>query len=161
MGRPLRRAVPVYERVMRRTRRASDGCLEFTGSRNARGYGQLGSYRPKTGDTRPSLAHRAVWEYHNGPIPEGLVVRHTCDNPACVEIAHLLLGTRADNSADMVARGRGRALKGEENPRCKLTDAEVEEVRTLVAGGATRREVGERFGVHPTHIGRIVGGKRR
>lgn len=53
-------------------------------------------------------AHRAAWESAHGPISSGLVVRHTCDNPRCINLEHLLLGTVADNQRDMAERGRGR-----------------------------------------------------
>jgi hypothetical protein len=74
-------------------------CIEWTGVRFARGYGRtsLGEY-----------AHRLAWEAEHGPIPAGMVVRHRCDNPPCVNVDHLQLGTQAENLADMVARGRAR-----------------------------------------------------
>lgn len=63
-------------------------------------------------------AHRAMWQRTNGHIPAGMVVRHNCDNPACVNPAHLLLGTQSDNILDAVERGRHRAWNGEKT-QCK------------------------------------------
>lgn len=54
----------------------------------------------------PRGAHRVMWEMVNGPIPDGLLVRHTCDQRNCVNPDHLLLGTQRDNHADAIARGR-------------------------------------------------------
>lgn len=76
------------------------GCLLWTGGKN-RGYG-----RASFGG-RMTYIHVWVWQQVNGPVPPGLELRHTCDNPACIAIGHLMLGTHADNMADMVERGRG------------------------------------------------------
>ncbi|WP_419146536.1 HNH endonuclease signature motif containing protein [Pseudomonas nitroreducens] len=83
-------------------RKADDDCWEWTGSKDGHGYGTLsaGGGRP------PQKAHRIAFEMAHGPIPAGLVVRHKCDNPGCVNPNHLEVGTQKDNSADMVARGR-------------------------------------------------------
>lgn len=83
-------------------------CVEWSGYRNDKGYGRvyIRSSGYGQGDWRYVLAHRWVWEQANGPIPDGMVVMHTCDNRACIEMSHLRLGTQAENLADMKAKGR-------------------------------------------------------
>jgi len=88
------------ERLERDLVRRSGHCLEWTGS-NIRGYGQftLHGVHYKT--------HRLAWELaHEEPVPDGLFVLHACDNPPCCEPSHLFLGNAAQNSADMVSKGR-------------------------------------------------------
>lgn len=99
-----RYATPPYERVMAKVERQGQ-CLVFTGKRR-RGYGLTSEQ--VDGRTRDRLAHRVVYEHHFGPIPEGHFVLHSCDNPPCVEITHLRVGTVRENAADMVERARGR-----------------------------------------------------
>lgn len=82
------------------------GCIEFTGKKRKDGYG-VKYVRFENGKRITMLAHRWMWECENGPIPDGMVVMHTCDNPPCVNIHHLRLGTQADNARDMAEKGRG------------------------------------------------------
>lgn len=69
------------------------------------------------------MAHRVAYELINGPIPEGLMVRHKCDNPPCCNPSHLTTGTAKDNAQDAVSRHR--ASTGVRNGRAKLTEADV------------------------------------
>jgi hypothetical protein len=92
------------------------------------------------------LAHVYAYERAHGPLGEGLVVRHTCDNPACVRPDHLVAGTYADNSHD--AMERDRLATGERHPLARLTEAQVREIRRLRAvGGWSFSRLGARFGI--------------
>ncbi len=80
-----------------------DACHKWTLAPNPHGYG-----RASVGGVR-MYAHRLAWEIANGPIPPGLEVCHNCpdgDNPTCCNVAHLWLGTQAENVADMITKGR-------------------------------------------------------
>ena len=76
-------------------------CIEWQGYCQEDGYGYVGK------DGRYWLAHRLAWTEAYGPIPDGQVVRHRCDNPPCVRLDHLELGTQADNVRDRDTRGAG------------------------------------------------------
>lgn len=77
-----------------------EACFEWELARDKDGYGVV----RRNGRTR--RAHREMWEQVHGPIPEGMVLLHSCDNPPCIRLSHLSLGTQAENVADMVAKGR-------------------------------------------------------
>ena len=98
------------ERLASELTRMPNGCLVWTGC-TIRGYGQFTLHR-KTYKT-----HRLAWSLANAqPVPEGMCILHSCDNPPCCEPSHLRPGTNAQNSADMVAKGRQgnqNALKAE------------------------------------------------
>lgn len=127
---------------------ARDDCWPWTGNVDKDGYGALPfegrNYRP----------HRLAWQDANGSlIPEGIVVRHTCDNPPCCNPAHLILGTQADNIGDAVRRGRW--VHGESHGRMKLTTVQVDAIRLALAGGAGPTALGRKYGVSKTQIARI------
>lgn len=94
----------LWERIIEKAVRNEDsGCLEWMGARAGVGYGYFTIRKP---EKKNIYVHRAVYSAFFGDIPEGMVIMHSCDNPACCEIKHLSLGTKSDNALDMVAKDR-------------------------------------------------------
>lgn len=127
-------------------------CVEWAGYRDRAGYGKEGH---RTGRSQ-RFAHRAAWEDANGVIPDGLHVLHRCDNPGCVNVDHLWLGTHADNMADKAAKGRAPRLRGESSGTAKLTNEQVAAIRLMRERGSLLREISAAFGVHVATISRIA-----
>lgn len=133
----------------------SDGCWEWNGTRNGYGYGVF--LMP---GEKPVRAHRYAYERLHGPIPDGMVVMHSCDNPPCVNPAHLSLGTRDDNNQDK--QRKGRHPYGDSHHWTRLSEAQVAEIRALLASRSVRqKEIAARFGVDDSTISNIKTGKRR
>jgi hypothetical protein len=131
-------------------------CLNFDGNMNDRGYGII-SFKGKR-----YKAHRIAYCNHirvSIHDIEGLVVRHKCDNPSCVNPSHLEIGTQADNISDMMNRGRHITKRGDESCKSKLTSLQVNEIRLLYVRGSSTHgtyALAKRFGISPSHIGRII-----
>jgi hypothetical protein len=124
----------------------TDGCWLWTAYRNGHGYGKVSI------NGTPRRAHRVAWELTHGEIPEGMDVLHSCDNPPCVNPAHLHLGTHTTNMREMFARKR----RVKNNP-WKVTADQVREIRArYAAGGTSYRKLAVDYGVHAVHIGHIV-----
>ncbi len=129
-------------RIFNKCRMSDTGCWIWTGPDNGKGYGvfYIG--------TKNRHAHRISYEVFKGPIPEGLHILHACDNPACVNPAHLRTGTQKDNAIDRESRGR-RDVRGERIGTSKLTEADVIEIRKSKLG---QKALAEKYGVAPSHI---------
>jgi len=133
-------------------KRGPDECWEWKASKGSRGYGHFRTY--PTADR----AHRVAWELtHHDPIPDGMCVCHVCDNPGCVNPAHLFVGTQGDNVRDSWAKGRGKhqVHTGEDHPMAKLTETDVKFIRHWAKRGYTLQEIGDVFGVSFQTISRI------
>jgi len=150
MGRPKMSPARFWSRTKR-----VGSCLEWQGTRIHSGYGKTSL------DGKTVAAHRLAWIFSHGPIPPGLYVCHSCDNPPCVEPSHLWLGTNTDNMQDMVSKGREIRTFGEKNPSARLTDEEVRQIRRHAANGINRHLQAKYFDVSDTTISDIVHGHTR
>lgn len=102
-------------------------------------------------------AHRLAFILANGQIPKNMFVCHRCDNPSCVNPAHLFAGSSRDNINDMMAKGR--TLKGENSNGAKLKEDQVTEIKGIYSTGkVSSRQMAKRFGVSKNTILRIVNG---
>ena len=99
-------------------------------------------------------AHRFSYQLHNGEIPKGMCVLHSCDKPGCVNPEHLHLGTNADNIREKVERGR--CAKGEKSPKSKLKTKDVIKIRDKHKAGSTIADLAREYSVGRTCIGYIV-----
>ena len=105
------------------------------------------------------LLHRIEYaSFHNITLKKGDVVRHRCDNPWCIEVSHLLLGTQLDNIRDTNIRGRARggSNKGQDHPAVQLTEDEVLEIRRRYADGETGVDLAREYGVGKSTVYSIV-----
>lgn len=133
--------------------RKTDGCWEWTGRRDRQGYGRLRM------NGKECLAHRVAWELTRGPIPEGMKVCHSCDNPPCIRPDHLWLGTQRDNVLDMEHKGRAVHVRGQHQGSAKLTEKQVLRIRIRCANGEGRRKLAREYGVSHTNVELIVCGR--
>lgn len=108
---------------------------------------------------RHVIAHRAAWELLIGPIPSGMCLLHSCDNPRCVNPEHLRVGTQLENIDDRNQRGRTQRRPGATNHQAKLTEEQARQILDLKGSGLSQREVGLRYGVTRTNIGYIWRGE--
>lgn len=130
-------------------------CWEWTGARDALGYGRLtvgGQWR---------TAHRWSFELANGPIPDGMFVLHRCDRPACIRPEHLRLGTPRENTQDMHAKGRAALVgpAGERNSHSKLSAQQVIHIRERFHLGELIVHLAAEHGLSVSSVSAIVNGR--
>jgi hypothetical protein len=127
----------------------NSGCWLWTGHGLPWGYGSFALGVPRGESV---LAHRASYHFYVGPIPDGLLILHRCDVPACVNPDHLFPGTEADNAHDMILKGRGHPAplhQGSGHWNVALTEEIVREIRSTADSA---RSLAERLGVTPWTI---------
>jgi len=148
----------VPERFVARVCICDSGCWEWTGSRNAKGYGRF-AVTPR----KIVLAHRYAFLAAYGCIGDEVCVLHRCDNPACVNPDHLFAGTKFDNYYDMRDKGRHvdpPRASGSAHPRAILSEAQVSEIRRRYEQRTiSQKQLGRIYGVSESTIGAII--KRR
>ena len=151
----MRKRTPLHELLMRKIRVTDSGCWEWTGKRQTGGH-KYGHQRLRK---RSYLAHRLSWEVTYGPIPEGMLVCHACDNPPCINPSHLFLGSHSANLVDMHRKGRWtydpKLRTGAANHQARLTD---EKAIAIFNDPRSQEKIAKDYAVAQTTVSRI---KRR
>lgn len=130
--------------------RQPNGCLTYMRARSPFGYGVVRH------DGKTWRAHRLAWHLVCGPIPQGLHLLHHCDNPPCLEVAHLYLGTQSQNMQDRLSRGRGLGVPLSDEQRYQIaTRYEHQHVRPKTPGNSCKELCAE-FGVSQKRLLKVV-----
>jgi len=142
------------KRLIARSTTTDDGCLVWTGPKDACGYGKI-RIGSRTDNTRRTVGtHRLAWIEHFGPIPKGMCVCHKCDVRSCINPDHLFLGTHDENMKDAVRKGKFIARP------TQITDDLCHRAIQL-AEKMTRRAVAKETGISPTMVTMLVNRKTR
>lgn len=131
-----------------------EDCWNWKGYLDPKGYGRIWV------TNRMVSAHRLAWDWQFGPILNGLIVCHHCDNRRCCNPHHLFLGTDQDNADDCRAKGRAKNLRGAEHGMAVLTEPDVIAIRALIAQGVSKSAIGRHYGVDRSTIYLIGEGKK-
>ena len=120
----------------------------------AKGWKNRGGYGSVRVNGKFWLAYRLAWYKVHRPIPEGLVIRHLCNNPACINVIHLAIGTQADNIRDK--QQAERQSRGETHGKAKLTETQAREILAQKPSGRSPygfvRDLAYRYGVNRESI---------
>ena len=120
------------------------------------GYGRFKVHEPGGMVARP--AHRISYQLHVGPIPAGMDILHACNEPSCVNPAHLRPGTDIENTADKMKAGRQARIIGTAHSRSKLTDSLVMTLRARHGAGETGSALAREVGVSSSVMSRVLRG---
>jgi hypothetical protein len=130
----------------------AESCWEWAEGRTAAGYGET------WGGGNVLYTHRVAWELAHGPIPPGMYICHTCDNPPCCNPAHLFVATPQQNVDDKVAKGR--QSRGTDIRGARLTEKAVLAMRQLYAAGGLRQiDLAAMFGVAKRTVQEVTSGR--
>jgi hypothetical protein len=152
---------PPEERFLERfSPSAPNECWEWQGHKTTKGYGMLRLGAAK----RNIYAHRyAYMRCHGVSLPPGIshIVMHTCDNPSCVNPAHLRLGTQNDNCLDKMAKGRHPRIRnyGSRSGTAKLTEELIPLIRKRISNGERQTQIAKELGVTATCINSVSRGR--
>lgn len=127
-------------------------CQEWRGAKDSSGYGN------RTVGGKPIKAHRQAWIDVRGAIPDGMCVLHSCDNPSCVNVAHLFLGSKQDNYDDMARKGRAHKARGEASGQSKIRSEDASRIREAHLFGARQVDLASVFGLGQTTVSAITRG---
>lgn len=155
---PRRDAPEAFDRLLNNPNASEGECIEWDGIINKNGYGV--SYI----EGRAQLAHRVAFALSNGVAIvkiRGIVVRHKCDNPKCINPSHLEPGTQADNVRDMHERGRNGhgGPAGSRNASAKLRESDIPVIRERLARGDTLLKIARDYSINKTTVNSIKSGK--
>lgn len=142
-----RQKVPASIRFQKRLKNQPDGCIIFIGAIDP---GTIGYGRFHVSANKIVRAHKFAWEQAKGPVPDGLILKHSCHNPRCCNIGHMSLGTRAENNAEMHAAGRAKT---------RLKAWQVSEIVQLSGEGWTVNQLSEKFDRSELAMRKILNGR--
>lgn len=134
--------------LLARTITTPTGCMEFQGCIQSNGYSRA------TVERKTDYGHRHIYRLTKGEIPAGMDVCHTCDNRRCINPGHLFIGSRQENMADAVRKGR--QAQGEMLPQTKITDFIRREIVRMAQEGAKYKDIAAEFGIGRHHVGQIA-----
>jgi len=133
--------------------RGENDCWGWSGGISAKGYGRFAFY-VGGGKQRHMSAHRMAYLIKHGSIPEGLVLRHSCDNKLCMNPAHLLAGSDAENAADRSLRQPDSWVRLAD----RLDDELLANIRADMAGGVSLGRLVNRYNLSAESLRKIRDG---
>ena len=141
-------------------------CWEWSinpNTKKARKHADYGVFTLKQNNIVPS---RMMWMLTYGEIPDGMLICHKCDNPPCINPFHLFIGSYADNTKDMVMKGRkstivypDRLPRGINHKNAKLNDVDILQIRTMSSKGVSYKDIKAQFNIGKSNISSIINRK--